>query len=189
VRFGQRFGFAPRTEGGFPIKTPHPKAALIERLQKDGKQPAFDTSVTGPQHEPVFRSAVKVDGKVLGEGEGSNKRAAEKSAAEAALAKMDEGAKNGTTKKRRSSKKAPAASSEVGSEENTSSVSEDAVAFEGPWPVFEEVLATCLRIAHERVAPGLASEDARYAIEQHALLMYKRVLQDLGDVVEDDEAS
>jgi hypothetical protein len=172
------------------IKTPHPKAALIERLQKDGKQPTFDTSVTGPQHEPVFRAAVKVAGDVLGEGEGPNKRAAEKNAAEAALAKMDDNGKSGGAKKRRSGRRS---SKTTQSEQPTEAATDggaDGVAFEGPWPVFEEVLATCLRIAHERVAPGLASEDARYAIEQHALLMYKRVLQDLGDVVDDeDEAS
>lgn len=182
------FGDARRTGGGFQIKSPHPKAALIERLQKEGKQPTFDTSVTGPQHEPVFRSSVKVDGHVLGEGEGSNKRAAEKNAAEFALVKLDEGSKTGGTKKRRSSKKTTAPKSEKDSDV-AANTSEDPVSFEGPWPVFEEVLATCLKIAHERIAPGLASEDARYAIEQHALLMYKRVLQDLGDVVEDDETS
>mgnify|MGYP006292026745 FL=1 len=59
--------------------------------------------------------------------------------------------------------------------------------FEGPWPVFETVLATSLRIAHDRIAAGLASDDARERIEAFALTLYKNVLQDLGDVVEEEE--
>lgn len=135
----------------------------------------------------MFRAAVKVAGDVLGEGEGPNKRAAEKNAAEAALAKMDDNGKSGGAKKRRSGRKSSKTTQSEPAAELVADNGADGVPFEGPWPVFEEVLATCLRIAHERVAPGLASEDARYAIEQHALLMYKRVLQDLGDVVDEDE--
>jgi hypothetical protein len=53
--------------------------------------------------------------------------------------------------------------------------------------VFESVLATSLRIAHDRVAAGLATEDARTAIQAFALTLYKDVLQDLGEIVEIDE--
>ncbi len=68
----------------------HPKAALIERLQREGRgQPQFVTQREGPDHEPTFRSQVKVQGKVYGDGEGGNKREAERRAAEAALTRLD----------------------------------------------------------------------------------------------------
>ena len=68
----------------------HPKAALIERLQREGRgQPQFVTQREGPDHEPTFRSQVKIQGRAYGDGEGGNKREAERRAAEAALTRLD----------------------------------------------------------------------------------------------------
>ena len=63
------------------------KGALQEELQKDGgESPTYEIiGQSGPPHDPVFRAAVSWRGKVLAEGEGKSKKAAEQSAALAAL--------------------------------------------------------------------------------------------------------
>jgi len=178
----------------------HPKAALIERLQKEGRgQPQFATQREGPDHEPTFRSQVKVQGKVVGKGEGGNKREAERRAAESALARLDgsgggaaaQTPAGGGKRKRKTSTTTPAASaapptaaqpSEAAVETPTSPAEEP---FTGPWPVFDRALAESLRIAHERVDADLRGDVALAGIEAFALRLYKDVLEDLGEVVEE----
>ena len=64
----------------------HPKGVLIERAKQLGLgKPNFDTHNTGPEHEPLFESTVTIRGEVYGEGEGGNKRDAERRASEEAL--------------------------------------------------------------------------------------------------------
>lgn len=155
----------------------HPKGVLIERLQKEGRQPRFETRTSGPDHEPVFDAEVLVAGEVLGRGRGPNKRTAERRAAEEALAGLEGGDDD---RRAAASRSAP----EPAPPEGLAGADEP---FEGPWPVFETVLATSLRIAHDRVAAGLATDDARTAIQAFALTLYKDVLQDLGEIVEIDE--
>jgi hypothetical protein len=160
----------------------HPKGVLIERLQKDGRQPRFETRASGPDHEPQFDAEVRVEGEVLGRGRGPNKRTAERRAAEEALAALDAAGASGGP---------PAGAAKGGGRPEPARPAPAPVAddepFEGPWPLFEEVLATSLRIAHERVAAGLATNEARAAIQAFALALYKDVLQDLGEIVEVDE--
>lgn len=171
----------------------HPKGALIERLQKEGRQPRFEARTSGPDHEPVFDAEVIVDGDVLGRGRGPNKRTAERRAAEEALAALDAApAKGGSRGRggrgRRGKAPAPeAADTEPPEPTPAADQAADEGPFEGPWPVFEQVLATSLRIAHDRTAAGLASDDARETIEAFALDLYKGVLQDLGEIVEVEE--
>jgi hypothetical protein len=154
----------------------HPKGVLIERLQKEGRQPRFETRTSGPDHEPVFDAEVLVAGEVLGRGRGPNKRTAERRAAEEALTGLDGGGDRPAGAARGAAEPAEA-TPVTGADEP----------FEGPWPVFESVLATSLRIAHDRVAAGLATDDARTAIQAFALTLYKDVLQDLGEIVEVEE--
>jgi ribonuclease III len=143
----------------------HPKAALVERAQAEGRgKPAFATVRSGPDHEPLFTSEASLDGTVYGSGEGSNKREAERHAAEAALAALDRAALGG------------------------SEVDPDDLPFEGPWPLVEGVLAASLHVAHARVAAELRGDAAREAVQAFALKLYKGILQDLGEVVEDDDA-
>ncbi|MEX2534072.1 MAG: putative dsRNA-binding protein [Trueperaceae bacterium] len=59
--------------------------------------------------------------------------------------------------------------------------------FEGPWPVFEHLLATSLRVANDRTDNRLAGDEAREAVREFALELYKELLEDLGDVVEEPE--
>ena len=65
-----------------------PKSELQERLQARGEPPpAYDLIESGgPAHERWFRVQVRVSGHALGEGVGRSKRAAERAAAESALA-------------------------------------------------------------------------------------------------------
>ncbi|MDZ7707065.1 MAG: putative dsRNA-binding protein [Trueperaceae bacterium] len=181
----------------------HPKGVLIERLQKEGRQPRFESRTSGPDHEPIFESDVLVDDEVLGRGSGPNKRTAERRAAEEALAALDtpappqrsSGRRRGGRGKSASSAPAEAAASPTtaaapdaeAAAEPPASDDLDAAPFEGPWPVFETVFATSLRIAHDRVAAGLATDEARASIEAFALTLYKNMLQDLGEIVEEDD--
>ena len=63
------------------------KGALQEELQKDGgESPTYEIiGQSGPPHDPVFRATVSWRGKVLAEGEGKSKKAAEQASALAAL--------------------------------------------------------------------------------------------------------
>ncbi|MFZ5895946.1 MAG: ribonuclease III [Myxococcota bacterium] len=65
-----------------------PKSELQERLQAEGEPPpSYDLIESGgPAHERWFRVRVRVGEQPLGEGVGRSKRAAERAAAEAALA-------------------------------------------------------------------------------------------------------
>lgn len=176
----------------------HPKGVLIERLQKEGRQPRFESRISGPDHEPIFESDVMVDDEVLGRGTGPNKRTAERRAAEEALAALDAPQEKPSGRRRGKRAKAeppqegqPAAAAspspsepEPAAEPPTDDL--EAGPFEGPWPVFETVLATALRVAHDRVAAGLATDEARASIETFALTLYKNMLQDLGEIVEED---
>ncbi len=152
----------------------HPKGVLIERLQKSGQnRPEFRSERTGPDHQPTFLSDVLVDGHVLGTGQGGSKREAERHAAEEALAALDRGGVvlNGN-----------ASASEAANEDYL----DDTAPFEGPWPVFEAVLASSLQVADRRIPDHLRGDEARTAVRDFALSLYKDVLQDLGDVVEED---
>lgn len=165
----------------------HPKAALIERLQKDGRgKPQFATEREGPDHEPTFHARVRVQGQLFGEGRGGNKREAERRAAEEALQRLDrEAAGAGAAKapKDRGRKPAP---TEVAAEPAVAPEPDASDAFAGPWPVFDRVLAEALRVAHERVDADLRGDAALAGIRAFAVRLYQDVLEDLGEVVEDD---
>ena len=147
----------------------HPKAALVERTQAEGRgKPVYDTTRSGPDHEPLFRAEVRVGDELLGKGEGGNKREAERRAAEDALLSLDRAS-------------VPAHRPQA----------EPDVPFSGPWPMLEHVLAASLQVAHARVPGELRGDTAREAIESFTLTLYKRLLEDLGEVVdeEDDETA
>jgi ribonuclease-3 len=67
------------------------KSALQERIQKRHKTPpeyeVMDTQ--GPEHDKVFTMRVRIGKKILGMGYGKNKKEAEQSAAECALAYLE----------------------------------------------------------------------------------------------------
>ncbi len=188
----------------------HPKGVLIERLQHEGRQPRFVTNVDGPDHEPTFHAEVVVEGDVLGRGEGGTKRTAERRAAEEALAALDggdaappdaaeepteappkksrrRGSRGGKRSGGGASDATPDATPDVATADAAAPVAPDDAPFDGPWPVFEEVLASSVRVAHERVAVGLHGEEAREAVGHFALRLYKDLLLDLGEIAWDDE--
>jgi hypothetical protein len=148
----------------------HPKGLLMERLKKLGVgKPEFRTANTGPEHQPTFLSDVLVDGEVYGTGQGSNKREAERLAAEEALSFLE---RNPLELEPREPEPAEHDDRPDGR-------------FEGPWPVFEHLLATSLEVAHSRTDERLAGDEARAAVREFALELYKELLEDLGDVVEE----
>lgn len=67
------------------------KGELLEIMQGSGKgTPRYEVSrESGPDHEKLFMISVLVDGKILGEGEGSTKKEAEQKAARMALEELE----------------------------------------------------------------------------------------------------
>ncbi|HRP46369.1 MAG TPA: putative dsRNA-binding protein [Trueperaceae bacterium] len=187
----------------------HPKGLLIERAQKLGlERPEFDTAQTGPEHEPSFLSDVTIAGDLLGTGQGGSKRDAERRAAEealAALAKRDnEGNTTGKggkaaparaqaqTKESRAARShavaapTPAEAQPAGPATNPASEDDDAP-FQGPWPMVDDVLAAVIQAAERRVSADLRGDAALNAIRDFTLRLYKELLADLGEVVDEDD--
>ena len=65
------------------------KSRLQEILQRTGEMPTYEfISMEGPPHAPQFRYSVVLDGRVLGEGQGTSKQNAQQAAARDALHSM-----------------------------------------------------------------------------------------------------
>ncbi len=157
----------------------HPKGVLIERAKQLGLgKPSFDTHNTGPEHEPLFESVVTIRGTVYGEGEGGTKRDAERRASEEALETLAEARREPSPVSQ-----PDAAGAAMGS--RVSSPADEP--FVGPWPIFAEVLASSLRVAHARVNPTLTGPVAIDEVQALALQLYKGTLENLGEVVELEE--
>lgn len=60
-------------------------------------------------------------------------------------------------------------------------------AFDGPWPMFDDLLAAVTTVAERRVFADLRGEEARVAIRDFSLALYKDLLLGLGDLVDEDE--
>lgn len=171
----------------------HPKGLLMERLKKLGiSKPEFRTANTGPEHQPTFLSDVMVEGEVYGTGQGPTKREAERLAAEEALAFLDRNpvpvvqsatpAPSGRKREQDAQR-----GSEPGGTEDDRLVHDDDGSFEGPWPIFETLLSRTLEIANSRTDPRASGDEAKDAVRDFALALYKELLEDLGDIVEDEE--
>jgi ribonuclease-3 len=159
----------------------HPKGLLIERAQKLGlERPEFATDKTGPEHEPAFITDVLLDGEVIGTGQGRSKRDSEKAAAEEALAELT-ARESGGTRAASGTGRARAAGS--GGAEAQGADEE----FTGPWPMFDDLLASVVDVAERRVSADLRGDAALTAIRDFSLTLYKELLADLGEVVEEDE--
>ena len=175
----------------------HPKAALIERLQKDGRgKPQFSTEREGPDHEPTFFARVKVQGQAFGEGRGGNKREAERRAAEEALVRLD-----------REAAKAAAAAASTGSDrggkrrgrkaidETDAPVDDGADRRSGRAPSRRSrgpgrssIASWPNRCASPTSAwtPTCAATRRSPASRPFAVRLYQDVLEQLGEVVEED---
>jgi ribonuclease III len=79
-----------------PLAEPDHKSMLQEWLQSRGMHAAEYRVIkeTGPEHQKMFRVAVRAEGQVLGEAEGRSKKQAEQAAAEAALRILRAGEKS-----------------------------------------------------------------------------------------------
>jgi ribonuclease III len=144
----------------------NPKGELLERTLREGLGKAdFKTRMTGPEHEPNFVTDVVVQGQTVGTGEGTTKKSAEKRAAEAAILYLNETDNL----------------SNIPSEEPSSDEP-----FDGPYPIFDRVLAETLRVANNRVDVKLRGEVALEQVRELALKLYKKTLLGLGDIVDAD---
>ena len=156
----------------------HPKGVLIERCQTLGLgKPSFNTKLTGPEHEPTFISDVVIQNEVYGTGQGSNKRDAERHASEEALELLSQKSSLTTLPNK------PL----TDSDENFTALSKEP--FEGPWPIFAEVLAASMTVANSRVDNRIKGDKAITEIRRLALLLYKESLEALGEIMEVEEES
>jgi ribonuclease III len=66
------------------------KSRLLEYVQaRSGRSPKYElVNEEGPDHRKVFTMAVRVEGKIVGEGQGPNKKKAEQEAAREAIKKL-----------------------------------------------------------------------------------------------------
>lgn len=136
----------------------HAKSTLAETTVKQGLGiPSYSTSGSGPRHDQVFTAVVTVGDEQLGRGIAKTKREAERLAAEEALGALEEREEQAADER-----------------------------FEGPWPVFEQVLSRTIEVAERRIPPRLTGEEARVAIRDFSLELYKDLLQDLGEIVEEE---
>lgn len=154
----------------------HPKSILIERSKQLGLgKPIFSTQNVGPEHDAIFVSDVTLQGQVYGHGEAGTKRDAERLASEEALSTLQNSPNEA-----------------VGSAAAPAPQSSPDEPFSGPWPIFAEVLAASLSVAHARVNPTLTGSDAIDEVQALALQLYKGTLENLGEVaeieLEDDDA-
>ncbi|MFA5551346.1 MAG: putative dsRNA-binding protein [Trueperaceae bacterium] len=181
----------------------HPKGLLIEKAQKLGlARPEFDTAKTGPEHEPVFITDVVVDGAVIGTGQGRSKRESEKSAAAEALAELSaretgNGAGKPARQQRSAGKRAAPSGAAAQKPPSAQARAADSVAeaddeddddtFTGPWPMFDDLLASVVDVAERRVSADLRGDAALTAIRDFSLSLYKELLADLGELVDEDD--
>jgi ribonuclease III len=150
----------------------NPKGELLERTLREGLGKAdFKTRMTGPEHEPNFVTDVVVQGQTVGTGEGTTKKSAEKRAAEAAILYLNETDNL----------------SNIPSEEPSSDEPSSDEPFNGPYPIFDRVLAETLRVANNRVDIKLKGEVALEQVRELALKLYKETLLGLGEIVDADE--
>jgi len=59
--------------------------------------------------------------------------------------------------------------------------------FTGPWPMFEGLLGRVVEVAERRVSADLRGDKALTAIHDFSVRLYKGLLADLGEVVDEDE--
>lgn len=144
----------------------HAKSTLAETSVRLGLGiPEYSTRGSGPKHDQVFTAEVSLGDEQLGKGLARTKREAERLAAEEALAVLEA---------REQAVHGPEAAA-------------DDVDFEGPWPVFEDLLSQTLAVADSRLPKHLTGEEARVAVRDFSLSLYKELLLNLGDIVDDDE--
>lgn len=140
----------------------HAKSTLADMTVRLGLGvPEYSSRGSGPEHDKVFTATVAVNGEDLGRGIARTKREAERLAAEEALEVLE--------------------AREAGTEP------EPEQEFEGPWPVFEQLLSSIVGIADRRVPQQLAGEEARIAVRDFSLSLYRELLLSLGEVVEEDD--
>ena len=146
----------------------NPKGEVIAQCQRAGLgTPEFRVSAKGAKHKPEFKCVVYLNDELLGSGQGDTKKRAEKVAAEAALEWLER--------------------SEFDPFEAIADELNEDEPFNGPWPIFPEVLAASMTIANERINASLKGEKAIQKIKSLSLTLYKELLEDLGDVVEIEE--
>lgn len=154
----------------------NPKGDLIEYCRVNGLgTPGFETTASGPEHQPVFTTQVVIADRVWASAQARTKRDAEKAAAATALGALGQGE--------------PVAEDTLAHVENAPELPtilrmepEDTDDFDDdPWPIFPEVLAKALEVANSRVDPGKHGEAAVLEVGALALELYKDLLEDLGE--------
>ncbi|ADV66401.1 putative dsRNA-binding protein [Deinococcus maricopensis] len=139
------------------------KGELINRLRHLGLDaPHFDVQQDGPAHDPHFRADIRVGSQILASGEGRTKRDAERVASEAALDVLDADER--------------VAAPLLPDDEPEESLDELDAPADAVWPIYADVLASALQVAHKRTGKNASLDDVRDA----AARLYADLLTDLG---------
>jgi len=134
------------------------KGKFIDFLAQNHLEKAkFSSKAIGPDHKPTFETKIIFEGKEIATARAKTKRQAEHSAAEIALKQV---------------------------KEYLHSQADDQQ-FTGPWPIFPKVLVKCLEIANEHLDKRAGNRLEQ--IQINTLKLYKGLLEDLGEVVEEEE--
>ncbi len=135
------------------------KGKLIDFLAQNHMEKVKFTSKTiGPAHKPTFETKVIFNSQEIAKAKASTKRQAEHKAAEIAIKFIQQ--------------------LELS---NNQDIDDE---FMGPWPVFPQILVKCLEIANEH--QNKKANNRLEQIQTNTLKLYKGLLADLGEVVEDD---
>lgn len=154
----------------------NPKGDLIEYCRANGLgTPGFETTASGPEHQPVFTTSVVISDQVWASAQARTKRDAEKAAAATALLALEQG--EPVAEQAHDAPDAPELPTILKLEPEDTDDFED----EGPWPIFPEVLAKALEVANSRVDAGKRGEVAVREVGSLALELYKDLLEDLGE--------
>lgn len=121
----------------------------------------FTSKSLGPSHKPVFEVKILFEGDEIAKAKAGTKRQAEHKAAEIALKAL---------------KRKPL--------ELDSSKGDNNDEFLGPWPIFPKLLIKCLEIANEH--QNKKANNRLEQIQTNSLKLYKGLLENLGEVVEEE---
>lgn len=118
--------------------------------------------------------------------------AAKPAAGKKGKAASGSGGKGGSGGSPKAGKPSPNAASAAASATDTGAATErvdesEDEEFDGPWPMFDDLLAAVVTVAEKRVTSDLRGEGARSAIRDFSLDLYKELLLGLGDIVDEDD--
>lgn len=145
--------------------------------EKPEKPEKSETPAERKTSKPAKGKAAADDTKGRAEGKGKKERKGGRAAErEKPLAASEVGERESALAEADAATDRASAGSEPGTEDE---------AFTGPWPMVDDFLASVVQVAEKRVNADLRGDAALEAIRDFSLRLYKEILADLGEVVDE----